>query len=343
MSECENITMIKYKVDNEEFEDTIITTFADWKSFQVNLQQNTVICNKIFNISHRHNIVSLTRSEVTHVETEFLKNQELVQVVKITATKIQTIRKHTFKDLEVERLILDENQISIIEEEAFFNLPLLDAIQINGNRLNVLNSNSFKNLPTMATVHAQRNKIKSLENSFFQIIKQDNGHVSLNYNELNVLKKDFFAGLFVENMGVSLGVNQIKELPVGIFDGYSFKFLDLSHNLITDISEEFLQDCVRIQVICFDKKRFQWCYFEKDSNLVETKQHHSELLSKRFDPKRCCWQVFVICCDRSCVWFCDVVAKHLENSKNVLSRLITNSTGIEASHKVAPAKNLITN
>jgi Leucine-rich repeat (LRR) protein len=256
MSECENITMIKYKVDDEEFEDTIITTFADWKSFQVNLQQNTVICNKIFNISHRHNIVSLTGSEVTHVETEFLKNQELVQIVKITATKIQTIRKHTFKDLEVERLILDENQISVIEEEAFFNLPLLNAIQINGNRLGVLNSNSFKNLPIMATFHAQHNKIKSLENSFFQIIKKDNGHVSLIYNKLNVLKKDFFAGLSVENMGVKLGVNQIKELPVGIFDGYSFKFLDLSHNLITDISEEFLQDCVRIQVICFDKNVF---------------------------------------------------------------------------------------
>jgi hypothetical protein len=51
MSECENITMIKYIVNDEEFEDTIITTFADWKSLQVNLQQNTVICNNIFNIS----------------------------------------------------------------------------------------------------------------------------------------------------------------------------------------------------------------------------------------------------------------------------------------------------
>ncbi|KAH0818454.1 hypothetical protein GEV33_004337 [Tenebrio molitor] len=257
MSECESITMIKYKVDDEEFEDTIITTFADWKSVQVNLQENTVICNKIFNISHRHNFVRLTGSEVIHVETEFLKNQEPVQVVKITATKIQTIRKHTFKDLEVKNLILEKNQISIIEEEAFFNLPLLDAIQINGNRLCVLNSNSFKNLPKMATFIAQHNKIKSLENSFFQIIKKDNGDVNLIYNKLNVLKKDFFAGLFVENMGVSLGVNQIKELPVGIFDGYSFKFLDLSHNLITDISEEFLQDCVRIQVICFDKNVFE--------------------------------------------------------------------------------------
>ncbi|KAJ3619315.1 hypothetical protein MTP99_005005 [Tenebrio molitor] len=257
MSECESITMIKYKVDDEEFEDTIITTFADWKSVQVNLQENTVICNKIFNISYRHNFVRLTGSEVIHVETEFLKNQEPVQVVKITATKIQTIRKHTFKDLEVKNLILEKNQISIIEEEAFFNLPLLDAIQINGNRLCVLNSNSFKNLPKMATFIAQHNKIKSLENSFFQIIKKDNGDVNLIYNKLNVLKKDFFAGLFVENMGVNLGVNQIKELPVGIFDGYSFKFLDLSHNLITDISEEFLQDCVRIQVICFDKNVFE--------------------------------------------------------------------------------------
>jgi hypothetical protein len=201
--------------------------------------------------------VKLTGPEVTHVETEFLKNQEPVQEVKITATKIQTIRKHTFKDLKVKYLMLEKNQISIIEEEAFFNLPLLDAIQINGNRLSVLNSNSFKNLPKMATFIAQHNKIKSLENSFFQIIKKDNGDVSLIYNKLNVLKKDFFAGLSVENMGVKLGVNQIKELPVGIFDEYSFKFLDLSHNLITDISEEFLQDCVRIQVICFDKNVFQ--------------------------------------------------------------------------------------
>jgi hypothetical protein len=257
MSECENITMIKYKVDDEEFEDTIIRTFADWKSFQVNLQENTVICNKIFNISYRLDIVKLTGPEVTHVETEFLKNQEPVQEVKITATKIQTIRKHTFKDLKVKYLMLEKNQISIIEEEAFFNLPLLDAIQINDNRLSVLNSNSFKNLPKMATFIAQHNKIESLENSFFQIIKKDNGDVDLIYNKLNVLKKDFFAGLSVENMGVKLGVNQIKELPVGIFDGYSFKFLDLSHNLITDISEEFLQGYVRIQVICFDKNVFQ--------------------------------------------------------------------------------------
>jgi Leucine-rich repeat (LRR) protein len=255
MSECENTTMIKYIVNHEEFEDTIITTLADWKGFKVNLQQNRVICNKIFNISHRHNIVSLTGSEVTHVETEFLKNQETVQVVKITETKIQTIRKHTFHHLEVNHLILDKNQISIIEEEAFFNLPLLDAIQINGNRLSVLNSDCFKYLPRMATFHAEHNKIKSLKNSFFQIIKQDKGYVNLNYNELNVLK-NFFAGLSAENTSVTLAVNQIKELPVGIFDGYSFYSLDLSHNLITDISEELLQVCVRIHIIWFDKNVF---------------------------------------------------------------------------------------
>jgi Leucine-rich repeat (LRR) protein len=255
MSECENITMIKYKVDDEEFEDTIITTLADWKGFKVNLQQNTVICNKIFNISHRQNIVSLTGSEVTHLETEFLKNQETVEGVTITSTKIQTIRKHTFHHLEVKYLILDNNQISIIEEEAFFNLPLLLAIQISTNRLSVLNSDCFKYLPRITTFIAHHNKIKSLKNSFFQIIKQNNGYVNLNYNELNVLKH-FFAGLSVENTSITLGVNQIKELPVGIFDGYNFNSLDLSHNLITDISEEFLQSCVQIQVICFDENVF---------------------------------------------------------------------------------------
>ncbi|KAJ3619370.1 hypothetical protein MTP99_005058 [Tenebrio molitor] len=254
-SECENITMIKYIVNHEEYEDTIITTLADWNGFKVNLQQNTVICNKIFNISHRHNFVSFTGSKVTHVETEFLKNQETVQVVKITETKIQTIRKHTFHHLEVKYLILDKNQISIIEEEAFFNLPLLGAIQINGNRLSVLNSDCFKYLPRMATFHAEHNKIQSLKNSFFQIIKQDNGYVNLNYNELNVLK-NFFAGLSAENTSVTLAENQIKELPVGIFDGYSFYSLDLSHNLITDVSEEFLQSYVRIQIIWFDKNVF---------------------------------------------------------------------------------------
>jgi hypothetical protein len=214
MSECENITMIKYIVNDEEFEDTIITTFADWKSLQVNLQQNTVICNKIFNISHRHNFVRLTGSEVTHMETEFLKNQETVEGVTITSTKIQTIRKHTFQDLEVKHLILEKNEISIIEEEAFFNLPLLSTIQISSNRLSVLNSNCFKYLPRISFFLAQHNKIKSLENSFFQIIKQDNGYVNLNYNELEIVKKDFFAGLSVQNTSVTLGLNQIKELPV---------------------------------------------------------------------------------------------------------------------------------
>jgi hypothetical protein len=257
MSECENITMIKYIVNDEEFEDTMITTFADWKSFQVNLQQNTVICNKIFNISHRHNVVRLTGSEVTHVETEFLKNQETVEVVTIMSTKIQTLRKHTFQDLEVKELILEKNQISIIEEEAFFNLPLLNTIlQISSNRLSILNSNCFKYLPPLSNFLAQHNKIKSLENSFFQIIKQDNGNVNLNYNEFEIVKKDFFAGLSVQNTSVTLGVNQIKELPVGIFDGYSFNFLDLSYNFITGISEEFLQGYVRIQMICFDKNVF---------------------------------------------------------------------------------------
>ncbi|KAH0815055.1 hypothetical protein GEV33_007736 [Tenebrio molitor] len=107
----------------------------------------------------------------------------------------------------------------------------------------------------MATFHAEHNKIKSLKNSFFQIIKQDNGYVNLNYNELNDLK-NFFAGLSAENTSVTLAENQIKELPVGIFDGYSFYSLELSHNLITDISEEFVQGYVRIQIIWFDKNVF---------------------------------------------------------------------------------------
>ncbi|KAJ3619369.1 hypothetical protein MTP99_005057 [Tenebrio molitor] len=252
MLKCENITKIKYNVNDKTFEDTIIMTFADSEGFQANLQQNTVICNKIFNISYPLTFVKLTGSKVTHVETEFLKNQETVQVVKITETKIQTIRKHTFKDLEVKYLILEKNQISIIEEEAFFNLPLLNTIQIKTNKLSVLNSNYFKNLPQMTTFHAQHNKIKSLENSFFQIIKQDNGDVNLNYNELKIVNNDFFAGLSVQNTSVSLGVNQIEELPVGIFDGYSFGALDLSHNFVTDISEEFLKGYVRIQTISFD-------------------------------------------------------------------------------------------
>jgi hypothetical protein len=125
----------------------------------------------------------------------------------------------------------------------------LSTIQISSNRLSVLNSNCFKYLPRISFFLAQHNKIKSLENSFFQIIKQDNGYVNLNYNELEIVKKDFFVGLSVQNTSVTLGVNQIKELPVGLFDRYNFNYLDVSYNLITDISEEFLQGYVRIQMI----------------------------------------------------------------------------------------------
>jgi hypothetical protein len=122
------INQVEYKIFNNNSDtfqmrtSSIIRTEYNTEKVTVDLGNKTILCSKIFDKLHNLKSVFIRATNVVEIETNFLQGKGLGVDLGICDGKIQTIKKHTFHDLEITSLSLFGNKITIIEEEAFANL-----------------------------------------------------------------------------------------------------------------------------------------------------------------------------------------------------------------------------
>lgn len=108
---------------------------------------NHKLTNNLFNVTFDCSEIEVRSCNVTEIEQNFLKNQNVTNVLSITNSQIATIKQETFVALNIKCLMLDFNGIRVIEERAFVDLSNLEILDLSDNLLTHLNSASFSSVP----------------------------------------------------------------------------------------------------------------------------------------------------------------------------------------------------
>jgi Leucine-rich repeat (LRR) protein len=232
--------------------DTIVRTGDNVLSLDVNLGNNTILCSKIFDKLHNLNSVSIHATNVVEIETNFLQGKGLDSNLEIYDGKFQTIKKHTFHNLEITFLSLFGNKITTIEEEAFLNLSKLKTLILDRNQLKELNPRSFVGLSHLASFSAVENVISNLQKNVFEFLQKRNVFIHLHRNCIETLDKGAFDGSNAANIILNLMHNRIEFLPPEIFQPGRFVRIDMYNNNISKIPHEFFEGDFYIELLNVD-------------------------------------------------------------------------------------------
>jgi Leucine-rich repeat (LRR) protein len=190
-------------------------------------------------IRTEYNTVEVEVNNVVKIETNFLQGKGLGSCLGIWDEKIQTIKKHTFHNLEITSLALYENKITTIEEEAFANLSRLKTLHLNRNQLKELNSRSFVGLPQLDDFNAIENVISKLQKNVFGFLENKKASIDLSSNCIETVDKGAFDGSNATTVDIWLRNNRIEFIPPEICQHHRFVEINVCNNRISKISPEF--------------------------------------------------------------------------------------------------------
>jgi Leucine-rich repeat (LRR) protein len=217
--ECEDTptSLIRYKVSNDklnelEIEGNILVTSSESFLVQVDLLNNTKLCSKMLSISYSVRSIWFSADNIIEIESELLKNQKVSENLYITSGKIKTLKKHTFKDLELSVLGLFDNEIVTIEEEAFVGLPFVSLINLSHNKIEWIHLRSFVDVPELISLDLSHNNISRIEKHFFHFCQQNSLNIKLSYNRIESVDDEAFAGSRSAAIDLDLEENRIELL-----------------------------------------------------------------------------------------------------------------------------------
>jgi Leucine-rich repeat (LRR) protein len=232
--------------------DNILRIGDNVLTVDVDLGNNTILCSKIFDKLRNIRCLSIQATSVVEIETNFLQGKGLDSRLEIHDGKFQTIKKHTFHDLEITFLFLLENKITTIEEEAFANLSRLKILNLNGNQLKELNPRSFVGLPQLDDFRAIENVISKLQKNVFGFLENREATIDLSGNCIEVVDKGVFDGSNATTVNICLRNNRIEFIPPVICQHHRFVKIDVCNNRISKISPEFFEEDFNITFLNTD-------------------------------------------------------------------------------------------
>ncbi|KAJ3644808.1 hypothetical protein Zmor_022511 [Zophobas morio] len=165
--------------------------------------------------------------------------------IAITGNKITIIKKHTFRDLVVTEINLNDNSIEELEDEAFLHLDNLRSINLNNNLLKAINSKAFTLVPRLERLHLFENRITTLQAGVFSFLATESAQIYLMCNEIFQIERSAFDNLSSRvTLDLNLNGNRIETLEEDIFNNHSVRLFDVSFNPLKKISRNFCgQEC----------------------------------------------------------------------------------------------------
>ncbi|XP_062517280.1 uncharacterized protein LOC134192555 [Corticium candelabrum] len=167
---------------------------------------------------------------------------------------IVAVRRHTFANLDnFYRLDLKFNNITTLENEAFFNLPKLYILSLYSNHLVEIRSAMFRGIDNLNSLDLQYNRIERLDANFLQLSKLFD--LFLTHNNISSIDKDAFKSLgnlqylyLGDNPLFQIGAGAFHRLPrlTGIF---------MNKVNVTTLSRDILPNSTSLeQVFLFDSR-----------------------------------------------------------------------------------------
>jgi Leucine-rich repeat (LRR) protein len=127
---------------------------------------------------------------------------------------------------------LDASNNVLSDPQAFKNIGYsLRILYLNRNNLSVLGNHAFGDLPFLEILNLAHNNVSSLRRRSFQGLSNLQ-ELDLSYNKIEALNVEQFSNL-LKLRYLKLNNNNIKGLPREVFLNTRIEFLDLSHNYIS--------------------------------------------------------------------------------------------------------------
>ncbi|EFA05287.1 hypothetical protein TcasGA2_TC015444 [Tribolium castaneum] len=235
---------------NENFEN--LTTQNSVQVLIVN-KKIPFLCNSLFNFSGQTEHISIIKSNVQKIEKNIFRAHNVTNSVRITFNNISTIRSETFTNLVITLLELYENQIEVIENGAFSDLPNLQTIHLNNNKITRLNPLAFRNLPNLLTLNLSLNRIEKLQNGSLSFAQNQHFSVYLSNNKIACLELNFLERS-AKDLNLFLTGNLLQSLPEGIFNNHVLDNVFLESNPLKNITSKICDKNCSIRCFRIDKE-----------------------------------------------------------------------------------------
>ncbi|KAH8302819.1 hypothetical protein KR044_010930 [Drosophila immigrans] len=168
---------------------------------------------------------------------EPLKN--LTHIV-IEYSQVEIVKSYAFANLPfLERIILNNNHIIALDEDAFANHIRLRDLNLEHNQIFEMDRHAFRNLPHCERLYMNNNNISTLHEGLFADMTRLT-YLNLAHNQINVLTSEIFRGLGNLNV-LKLTRNNLNFIGDTVFaELWSLSELELDDNRIERISERAL-------------------------------------------------------------------------------------------------------
>ncbi|KAJ3645511.1 hypothetical protein Zmor_023161 [Zophobas morio] len=228
-----------------------------------------VLDEDMIQIRHKTPIFLMEKNYVLHkLEAGAFSDQEISESIVITNSQITVIPTAAFRNLKIFELILKDNEITHVEEEAITDLPNLEVINLSKNKIMLLHDNSFVDAPARF-IDLAFNELEEVREKWFSFMSEKEAvMVLLDNNMIRSVDPRSFDGL---NLGIlNLRDNRIRELPGEIFENDTLSVVYLQNNNLEMLPEAFfdlthlnLADLTGNSLDCESQKKLE--KFHEDS------------------------------------------------------------------------------
>ena len=217
------------------------------------LKRLYLCCNKVkalehnplkLNISNCLQLLDLQYNKIERISDTFFQSLINLKYLYLNSNLIETLNSYHFQSLHnLEYLNLSHNRIEILDDSLFLKLSNLKILKISNNNIWYLHTDLLKNLQSLQLLDLSNNKIV---------------HVSSKIFKFNRRLTD-----------LSLRCNSIIKIGKFAFINSRFKCIDLTHNLLNDLSK-----LMSLMETCID------CLYVIDKSVVKNREDY--MLLKRF-------------------------------------------------------------
>lgn len=171
--------------------------------------------------------------------------------------RLSALENGTFvKVPKLRGLFLNQNHISRIELDAFMNLGNLTILHLNDNSISKLDLRVFGHTPSLATLNLSSNQLNSMQDMRFREIPNLT-LLTLDHNGVKLVPKETFSGMrLLEDL--SLKNNEIEFISEKAFeDNENLRSLYLSNNKLKQLNRNTFISLVKLKKLYLDKNRIE--------------------------------------------------------------------------------------
>ncbi|XP_030372652.1 connectin [Scaptodrosophila lebanonensis] len=179
-------------------------------------------------------------ARLDYIPTMIIEPLKNLSSIVIEYSQVEIVKSYAFANLPfLERIILNNNHIMALDQDAFANHIRLRELNLEHNQIFEIDRYAFRNLPLCERLYMNNNNISTLHEGLFADMARLT-LLSLAHNQINVLTSEIFRGLGNLNV-LKLTHNNLNFIGDTVFaELWSLSELELDDNRIERISERAL-------------------------------------------------------------------------------------------------------